>query len=142
MVWYHYSNDNTLSLESLYDLPSKGHKSFPFKPSGIWLSLNDEWYKLQTEIGNEKFLNKIKYKYEVKIEDFKESNTHGVKLLVIDNLEKLQAFDEKYKLKYSDGVKEEENERIKQVHGNLDSIKDFFPGKFPIGKEYVKIMMV
>jgi hypothetical protein len=128
MVWYHHSNDNTLTLKSLYDLSSKGHKSFPFKPAGLWLSLDDEWYELQTEIGSEKFVKKIQYKYEVTLKDVEEPN---VRILVLDTVEKLQAFDEKYKMKLHDDLSEEENERIKKVHGGLDSVKNFFPGRFP-----------
>ena len=133
MPWYHYSKDKNLTLKSLYDLPSTSHPSFPFKPSGLWLSLDDEWYTLQTEIDNEKFIKKLKYKYEVELEkaDFKDSNTYGARILVIDSLEKLQAFDEKYKIQDSDTLTETQKERIKQVHGDLDSLKDFFIGKFP-----------
>lgn len=128
MIWYHYSSDKTLSLESLYDLPSTGHKSFPFKPSGLWLSLNEEWYIFQNEGRGENFIGKNKYKYEVEFLDI--LNTIDNRILVIDTLEKLQAFDEKYKIQISDDIPEEK-ERYEKVHGGLDSVKNFFPGRFP-----------
>lgn len=112
MVWYHYSSDNTLTLKSLIDLSCQGHKSYPYKPSGLWLSLDNEWHELQTDIGNKKFIEKLKYKYEVKIRDEfhpkardkthpKSGNNHP-RLLTISSLEELNAFNEKYKVNLED----------------------------------------
>lgn len=101
MVWYHYSSDNTLTLESLIDLSCQGHKSYPYKPSGLWLSLDDEWHELQTDIGNEKFIKKLKYKYEVKLLD--EGDLGSIpRLLTISTLEELNTFNEKYKVTLED----------------------------------------
>jgi hypothetical protein len=109
MYWYHYSANKFLNKDSLYDLPSYNHKSFPYKPSGLWLALENEWYKLQTEIGDEKFLKKLKYKYQVKIKP----DSPETKLLVISCIQDLIDFDQKYKLD-------------PEEYENPQSIKDFY----------------
>lgn len=119
MVWYHYSKDSDLSLDKLIDLPSDNHSSYPFKPSGLWLSLNDEWYDFQTDMDDKKFVEKLKYKYEVKFDLEKRK-----RILIINTLEKLQAFDEKYKIDMDNKSKEDYN-------GNLEAVNKILPGRFP-----------
>jgi hypothetical protein len=105
MFWYHYSAKNNLRLDNLYDLDCEGHPSYPFKPSGLWLSLNDEWYELQTDIDDERFVKKLKYKYEVKIRP-------DANLLKITTLEELNTFNEKYKVTLEDVSNDKEDYRI------------------------------
>ena len=123
MSWYHYSKDNKLSKKTLYDLESKDHPSYPFKPSGLWLSLNEEWYEFENDTSNQNFIQK--YKYEV---DFDTSNE---RILVIDTLQKLKDFDEKYKLQIHESLTNKDHDQMKQIHGGLQSLKNFFPDRFP-----------
>jgi hypothetical protein len=67
----------------------------PYEKDVEKIQTYDEWYNFQMDINNEKFVKKLKYKYEVKIRP----DAH---LLKITTLEELNTFNEKYKVKIED----------------------------------------
>jgi hypothetical protein len=119
MSWYHYSSKNSLKLDNLYDLDYEDHISYPFKPSGLWLTLEEEWFKFQNEIGDDNFIKKLKYRYEVELKDYKELN-----ILIIQNDEDLKIFDYKYK------------DTSKDIEFHYDSYGPTFPDWKKVCQDY------
>ena len=95
-MYYHYT-DKELTYEKLEDRTER-LKSYEdlFKPIGLWISLGSEWKEFCDEEGFSTCnMNKLKtYEVEIKMD----------KIRVIDTYEKLEEFEEEYKI-YMDDIK-------------------------------------